>query len=182
MSSPIEYPFSIPITATLRPDAAILRTSSGVSARPILSGRQRLGQSMNGVKLRNRLLIRAVEALRRQRALAHVHDHERHVEPAFDHLGQIHLRGQAHRVVAVGREIAGTDVVVRVHRDDTLVDRPGSRDERRIRLLRGGAGANRRSDQRDRGTGNGGSDEQTLERSRHGVLPGRPHSTARGVP
>ena len=66
-------------------------------------GRDLFGEAMNGVELRDRLPVGAVEALRRQRTLADVDDHERDIHAAFDHLRQIDLRGEAHRVVAIRR-------------------------------------------------------------------------------
>ena len=74
----------------------------------------RLGQAMDGVELRYSLSVGIVIPLLRQRALADIRDHERDVHAAFHHLRQVDLRGQAHGVVAVRREIGGLDIVVRV--------------------------------------------------------------------
>ena len=60
---------------------------------------------MNGIELRDRLLVGVVEAFRRERPLADVDDEEGGVEPAGDHLGQVDLVAEVLRVVAFGGEV-----------------------------------------------------------------------------
>ena len=88
--------------------------------------RDLLGQAVDRVELLDRRLVGAVVAGRRERiragALADVDDEEGGVEAALDHLGQVHLVAQVHRVVALGGEVRGADVVVRVERHHALVD------------------------------------------------------------
>ena len=104
-----------------------------------LSGRDLLRQVMHGVELRDRLLVGAVVAFGRQRALADVDDEERGVEAAFLHLRQVDLRVEALGVVLLPREVVRVDVVVRVERDHAIVNGARLLDERGIGGgLRGG--------------------------------------------
>ena len=93
-------------------------------------------QPVNGVELRHRLLVGVVKTFGCQRALADVNDHERHVHAAFDHLGQIDLRRQAHLVIAIRREVRRLDVVVSVERDNTFVNAFGFGNQRGLAALR----------------------------------------------
>ena len=77
---------------------------------------------MNGIEFRDGLPIRIVVTLRRERALTDVNDHERNIHAAFDHLRDIHLRRQAHGVVALCREVRRIDIVVRIELDDAIVN------------------------------------------------------------
>ena len=70
-----------------------------------LIGRDLLRQVMHRVELRDRLLVGAVVALRRQRSLPDVDDEERGVEAAFLHLRQVDLRVEPLRVVLLPREV-----------------------------------------------------------------------------
>jgi hypothetical protein len=92
-----------------------------------LAWRDLLGQPMDGVELGDGGTVGVLESGRRQVSLADVDDEERDVETALLHLRQVHLRRQPHRVVARGREGLGIDIVVRVERDDSIVNRPRSR-------------------------------------------------------
>ena len=99
-----------------------------------------LRQTVDRVELRDRRLVRAVVSGRLKRVghlrrirLADVHDHERDVQAAGLHLRQIDLSGQVHRVVARTREVRQVDVVVRVERDDALVN--GARACRQVLTL-----------------------------------------------
>ncbi len=121
-SVPMGYPFSTPMTAMRRFFLCIASTSAGVSARPMLSGAIFSVKPMNRVELRHRLPVGAVKAFRRQRALADVHDHERDIHVAFDHLRQIDLRRQAHGVVAIRREIRRLDIVMSIELEDPVVN------------------------------------------------------------
>ena len=84
--------------------------------------RDLLSEPMYRLELGQSLLMRVGVALWGQLSLAHIDDHPRHVEGAFLHVGKVHLRGKLHRVVALGGEVRGADVVVRIERDDPLVD------------------------------------------------------------
>ena len=97
--------------------------------------RDLLGEAMNRVEFSDSRAVGALVAGGAQLSLPDVDDEERDVEPALLHLGQVHLRRQAHGVVAVGRERLRIDVVVRVERDDAVVD--GTRPCRQV-LLRPG--------------------------------------------
>ncbi len=127
----------MPMSATLRPDFAIARTSAAVSARPIRVGRDLLREAVNGVELLDRLRVGPVVALGRERPLPDVDDEEGGVETALFHLGKVDLGVEALGVVARLGEVARIDVVVRVERDDALVDAARPLDERRVGRLRG---------------------------------------------
>ena len=86
MSVPSEYAFSMPISATFFPDFAMRGDVGGGERELDLLRRDLLRQVMHRVELRDRLLVGAVVALRRQRPLADVDDEERGVEAAFLHL------------------------------------------------------------------------------------------------
>ena len=91
---------------------------------------------MDGVELLDRRFVGLVVRLGGQLALPDVHDEEGGVEAALLHLRQIDLRIEPLRVVLFAREVLGVDVVVRVERDDALVDGSGFRDERGVSPLR----------------------------------------------
>src|SRR5262249_48005770 len=59
---------------------------------------------------------------------------------AFDHLWQIHLRGQAHGVIAVRCEVRRVDIVVRIELDHIVVNLLRLGDERSVVLRWAGAG------------------------------------------
>ena len=99
-------------------------------------GRDLFGEAMHGIELRDRLAVGAVKAFRRERALADVDDHERDIHAAFDHFRQIDLRGETHFVVAIGREVGGLDIVVRVELEDAAVNQFGFGEQCRVVGLR----------------------------------------------
>ena len=123
----------MPISATFLPDFA-MRVHVGGGERELdLFRRDLLRQVMDRVELRDRLLVGAVVALRRQRSLADVDDEERGVEAALLHLREVDLRVEPLRVVLLPREVLRIDVVVRVERDDAVVNGARLLDERGIR-------------------------------------------------
>ena len=105
----------------------------GGERQPDLVRRDLFRQPVHRVELRHRLLVGAVVALRRQRALADVDDEEGGVEPAFDHLRHVDLRLEALRVVLLAREVVRIDVVMRVERDHAIVNGARLLNERGIR-------------------------------------------------
>ena len=116
------------MSATLRPEAAIRRTSSAVTASPIRSGAivsvsrwMAANFSMAWVR------ARANPAARQVLILADVDDQEHGVEPARFHLGEVDLGAQARGVVALAGEDRGVDVDVGVEGDHAIVDRARSR-------------------------------------------------------
>ena len=87
-----------------------------------LVGIHRLGHPVDGVELGEGALASFAVTLRRAARLGDVHDEEAHVEPAGAHLLEAHLAVGVQRIDCGGREIE-FDVVVRVDRQDALVDR-----------------------------------------------------------
>ena len=109
--------------------------------------RDLIGETVDRVELRNRLGVRVRVTLLRERALADVHDHPRHVEPTRLHVGKVDLSAQVGRVVALGREVRRIYVVVRIERDDPLVDAASTSDEVGLTLNRGLTGARRHGEE-----------------------------------
>ena len=99
-------------------------------------GRDFLCESMNGVELRDGLAIGSVKPFRCEWTLAHVHDHERDIHAAFDHLRQIDLRGEAFGVVAIRCEVGRLDIVVSVELQHVAVNQFGFGNQSRVVLLR----------------------------------------------
>ena len=89
---------------------------------------------MDRVKLGNRLVVRVVITFGTQGPLANVNDHEGHIHSAFDHLRQVDLRREAHRVIAIRREVSRIDIIVRVELDYPIVDRSSFSDQCSFRL------------------------------------------------
>jgi len=87
---------------------------------------------MDGVELRDGLAIRIRVAGRGQRPLWDMDVQERDVEAALAHFRQIELCEESPRVVALGREVGGVEVDVRVDGEKAFVDRPGVCDEGRV--------------------------------------------------
>ena len=118
---------------------------------------------MHRLELGHRLLICIVVTLWRERALPDVDDEEGGVEAAFNHLGEIDLRVEALRVVLLPREVLGIDVVMRIERDDALVNGARPLDERFVCR----AGLAKRADfTRDNQQGNGGGKAHTAVHGR----------------
>ena len=97
-------------------------------------------QPMDGIELRDHLLVGVVVTFWRQRPLAHVGNHERDIHAAFHHLGDVHLRGEAHGVVAFRREVGGLNIVMGIQFQNAAVNLFGFGDQCRVVRL-GGAGA-----------------------------------------
>ena len=94
----------------------------GRQRQPDLVRRNVFRQAMNRVEFGDGLPVGIVVAFRRERPLADVDDHEGDIHVALDHLRQINLRRQTHRVIAFRRELARLDVVVRVDLDHAIVN------------------------------------------------------------
>ena len=122
---------------------------------------------MNGVELRDRLRVGIRVSLRCQRALAHIDDHPRYVQPAGFHLGKVDLVPKVHGVVALCREVSRANVVVAVEGDNPLVDAAGALDQVGLGLVRRLTRASGRGDERD--------EEAELRRNRSCV--GKAHET-----
>jgi hypothetical protein len=71
----------------------------------------------------HRRLVGAVVAFLGERSLADVDDEECGVEPAVEHLGQVDLILEPLRVIPLGGEVCGADVVVGIERDHLVVNR-----------------------------------------------------------
>ena len=80
----------------------------------------------------DRLTVGVRIALGRERPLPDVHDHERDVHAAFDHLRQVDLGREPHRVVALRRKQARLDVVMRVELDHSIVNASRFRNHRAL--------------------------------------------------
>ena len=69
-------------------------------------------------------------------ALPNKYDEERNIQSTFFHLRKIHLVSQVHCIIPISGEIAGTDIVMSIECNNSLMDTLRARDQVRFGFLR----------------------------------------------